>query len=83
VSLIISLLDFIFSRTSSRPPPYEVKIKVKGRRFDTTEAIEAESQAVLHMLTEHGFQFAFKKRQKPWERCIHTERDYLKCDGGQ
>jgi hypothetical protein len=29
--------------------------------FDTTEAIEAESQAVLNTLTEHIFQKAFKK----------------------
>jgi hypothetical protein len=36
---------------------------------DTTEVIEAESQAVLNTLTEHDFQDAFKKRQKRWERC--------------
>jgi hypothetical protein len=35
-------------------------IKLKGRHFDTVEVIEAESQAVLNTLTEHGFQDAFK-----------------------
>jgi hypothetical protein len=56
-------------------PPYfflfpRLKIKPKGRHFDTIEMIEAESQAVLNTLTEHDFQDAFKKRQKLWERCI-------------
>jgi hypothetical protein len=37
-----------------------LKIKLKGRHFDTTEVIEAESQAVLNTLTEHDFQDAFK-----------------------
>jgi hypothetical protein len=36
-----------------------LKIKLKGRHFDTIEAIEAESQAVLNTLTEHDFQDAF------------------------
>jgi hypothetical protein len=35
-----------------------LKIKLKGRRFDTIEAIEAESQAVLNTLTEHDFRGA-------------------------
>jgi hypothetical protein len=37
-----------------------LKIKLKGRHFDTTEAMEAESQAVLNTLTEHDLQDAFK-----------------------
>jgi hypothetical protein len=37
-----------------------LKIKLKGRHFDTTEGMEAESQAVLNTLTEHDFQDAFK-----------------------
>jgi transposase len=41
-----------------------LKIKLNGRRFDTTEVIEAESQAVLNTLTEHVFQDAFKKWRK-------------------
>jgi hypothetical protein len=55
-----------------RPHPHyftlftRLKIKLKGRHFDTIEAIEAEPQAVLNSLTEHGFQDAFKKRQKRW-----------------
>jgi hypothetical protein len=37
-----------------------LKIKLKYRHFDTVEAIEAETQAVLNSLTEHDFQDAFK-----------------------
>jgi hypothetical protein len=41
-------------------PPYFsliplLKIKLKGRHFDTIEMIDTESQAVLKALTEHGF----------------------------
>jgi hypothetical protein len=60
-----------------------LKIKLKGHRLDTTEAIEAESQPVLNTLTEHDFQDAFKKWQKCWEQCICEEGDYFEGDGGQ
>jgi hypothetical protein len=33
-----------------------LKIKLKGRHFDTTEVIKAESQVVLNTLTERDFQ---------------------------
>jgi hypothetical protein len=38
-----------------------LKIKLKGRGFDTIEVIRAESRALLSTLTEHGFQDVFKK----------------------
>jgi hypothetical protein len=59
------------------------KIKLKGSHFDTTEMIEAESQALLNVLTEHEFHNAFKKWQKRWKWCIRSEGDYFECDGGQ
>jgi hypothetical protein len=34
----------------------EMKLKLKGCRFDTTEEIQAESQRVLDALTEKNFQ---------------------------
>jgi hypothetical protein len=37
-----------------------LKIKLKGRHFDTIEMMEAESQAVLNSLTEHGFRMHLK-----------------------
>jgi hypothetical protein len=45
--------------------------------------IEAQLQAVLNILTEHDFHDAFKNWKKSWERCIPTEGDHLKGDGGQ
>jgi hypothetical protein len=42
--------------------PQQFSVSPIGKRnFDTVEMIEAESQAVLNTLTEHGFQDAFKK----------------------
>jgi hypothetical protein len=38
-----------------------LKIKQRGRRFYTTEVLEAESQVALNTLTEHDFQDDFKK----------------------
>jgi hypothetical protein len=61
-----------------------LKIKWKGRQFETIKVIEAESQTLLYILTEHDFQDAFKKWQKRWgERCIRAEWDYFECDGGR
>jgi hypothetical protein len=60
-----------------------LEIKLKGRHFDTTEVIEAESQAVLNTLTEHAFQDAFKKWLKRWERCISAVGGYFEGDRGQ
>jgi hypothetical protein len=36
-----------------------MKLKLKGRRFDTVEEIHAESQRVLDSLTEKDFQETF------------------------
>jgi hypothetical protein len=60
-----------------------LKIKPKGRRFDTTKVIETESQVVLNTLKEHDFQGAFKKGQKRWERCISAEGDCFEGNGVQ
>jgi hypothetical protein len=39
----------------------QLKIKLEGSHFDTTEVIEAEPEAVLNTLKEHDMQDAFKK----------------------
>jgi hypothetical protein len=39
----------------------KMKLKLKGRRFDTIKEIHAESQRVLDILTEKDFQEAFQK----------------------
>jgi hypothetical protein len=43
-----------------------LKIKLKGHHFDTTEVIEAKSQALLNTLTEHNFQDGFKNGRSTW-----------------
>jgi hypothetical protein len=60
-------------------PPYfslfpELKIKIKGRRFDTIEVIEAKSQVVLNTLTEQVFQDVFKNLRSA-KRRICAEGD--------
>jgi hypothetical protein len=60
-----------------------LKMRLKSRHFDTFEAIEAESQAVLNTVTEHDFQDAFRKWQKCGERCISAEGDYFEGDDCQ
>jgi hypothetical protein len=39
----------------------KMKLKLKGRQFDTNEKIQAESQRVLDTLTEKDFEEAFRK----------------------
>jgi hypothetical protein len=39
----------------------KMKLMLKGRRFDTIEEIQAESQIVFEILTENNFQEAFQK----------------------
>jgi hypothetical protein len=46
---------------------------MKCRHFDTIELIEAETQAVLNTLTEHGFQDAFKNGRSAWN-CAYERK---------
>jgi hypothetical protein len=55
-------MDFLTKNNMTDIPhlPYfslfpRLKIKLKGRHFDTVQMIEAELQAVLNTLTEHYF----------------------------
>jgi hypothetical protein len=41
----------------------KTKLKLKGRRFDTTEKIQAKSQRVLEALTEKDFQGVLKMEE--------------------
>jgi hypothetical protein len=54
------------------PPATYLFPRLKGRHFDTIDAMEAESQVVLNSLTENDFQAAFKKWQKRWDMFIGT-----------
>jgi hypothetical protein len=49
----------------------KMKLKLKGRRFDTIEEIQTESQRVLHTLNEKDFQEAFQKwRRRESPTCV-------------
>jgi hypothetical protein len=61
----------------------KMKLKLKGRRFDTIEEIQAESQRVLDTLTEKDFQETFRKLRRRWDRCLHAGGNYLEGDGGR
>jgi hypothetical protein len=60
----------------------KMKLKLKGCRFYTIE-IQAESQTVLNTLTEKGFQEAFQKCRRQWDRSLHTGGNYFDGDGGR
>jgi predicted acetyltransferase len=51
----------------------KMKLKLKGRRFDNIEEIQAESQRVFDTLTEKQIQEAFQKWRRRWDRCLHRE----------
>jgi hypothetical protein len=59
-----------------------MKLRLKGRRFDTIEETQAESQEVLNTLTLENFQGCMELWGKRWDRCIHAQGDYFKGDGG-
>ena len=59
------------------------KLKLKGRRFDTIEEIEAKSLRVLDTLIEKDFQEAFQKWRRRWDRCLHAGVNYFEGDGGR
>jgi hypothetical protein len=60
-----------------------MKLKMKGRRFDTIEYIQAESLRVLDTLTVKDIQEAFQKWGRRWDRCLHAGGNYFKGDGGR
>jgi hypothetical protein len=57
-----------------------MKLKLKGRWFDTIEEIQAELQRVLDTLTEKDFQEVFQKWRR---RCLHAGWNYFEGDGGR
>jgi hypothetical protein len=61
----------------------KMKLKLKGRRFDTVEEIEAESLRLLDTLTEKGFQEASQKCRGRWDRCLHAGGNYFEVDGSR
>jgi hypothetical protein len=61
----------------------KLKLKLKGRRFYTSEEIQSETQRVLETLTEKDFQEALQKCKRRWDRCLHAGGKYCEGDGGR
>jgi hypothetical protein len=61
----------------------KIKLKLKRRRLDTTEEIQAESHRVLDTLTEKDFKKAFQNWRRRWDRCPHEGGNYFEVDGGR
>jgi hypothetical protein len=59
-----------------------MKLRLKGRRFNTIEEIQTESQEVLNTLTLENFQGCMESWKKRWDRCTHAQGDYFEGDGG-
>jgi hypothetical protein len=60
----------------------KMKLQLKGRRFDTTKEIHAETQEVIDTLTFENFQGCMKSWETWWNDCIHPQGDYFVGDGG-
>jgi hypothetical protein len=59
-----------------------MKLRLKGRRFDTTEEIHPELLEVIDTLTFENFQGCTKSCETHWDRCIHAQGEYFEGDGG-
>jgi hypothetical protein len=58
----------------------KMKSKLKGRRFDIIEEIQAESPRVLDNFTEKE---AFQKPRRRWNQCLHAGGNYFEGDVGR
>jgi len=60
----------------------KLKLRMKGRTFDTTEEIQEELQRVLDTIPKKDFQGCFQAWQKRWYHCIRAKGEYFEGDGG-
>jgi len=60
----------------------KLKLRMKGRRFNTIEEIQEESQRVLDTIPKRDFQGCFQAWQKRWDRCIPAKGEYFEGNGG-
>jgi hypothetical protein len=61
----------------------EIKLKLKGRRFDTIEESQAESQRVLDTGKRKGILRSFPRWWRRWGRCLHPGGNYFEGDVGR
>jgi hypothetical protein len=58
----------------------EMKMELIGRRFNTFQDIQVETQTVLNILTKKLFQDGFQKWQKHWDKYVRSQWDYFEGD---
>jgi len=59
-----------------------MKLRLKGRHFDTTEEIHAETQEVIDTLTFENIQGCMKSWETRWDHYIHAQEDYFEEASG-
>jgi hypothetical protein len=58
-----------------------MKLKLKGRCFDSVEKIQTESQDAMKTLMQNNFHQCFRSRKYRWDPCISAEGDYFEGGG--
>jgi hypothetical protein len=61
----------------------KLKMKLKGRSFETVSGIQRKSQVVLDSIKENDFHGNFEEWKKLWNRCIRSQGDYFEGGGSQ
>jgi len=61
----------------------KMKLIPNGRRFDSFEVIQTESQIATKTLTRNDFQKCFRSWKSRWNCCINAKADYFEGDGGE
>jgi hypothetical protein len=60
-----------------------MKLKLKGRRFDSINKIQTVSQDVMKTLMQYDFQKCLRSWKSRWNRCNNAKGDYFEEDGGE
>jgi transposase len=61
----------------------KLKIKLKGRCFETVSDIQKESQAVLDSIKKNNFHGDFEARKKRRDRHVRSKGDCFERDDSQ
>jgi hypothetical protein len=61
----------------------QLKMKLKGRRFETVSGIQREPQAALNSIKENDFHSAPEAWRKQRVRCVRSQGDCSEGDGSQ
>jgi transposase len=58
----------------------KLKSTLKGRRFESIEAIKTNSLPHLRSIPKTAFQECFRILKKRWQRCIQSRGEYFEGD---